>query len=160
VNKNILANLCCKRPQRGQIFVEKCCKASGSNNAKISISALPNNTDDSRTATLTVAGKNITSQTIIITQAGANNTGIISIISGFDVQVYPSPVTGELIVSFSKLIPQTIMAIYSLYGQKIFYSAVNDKIIKADLSNLPSGFYFIQFTVRGDVILTRKIIKQ
>jgi hypothetical protein len=134
-------------------------KTSGSNNAKIIITALPNNTNDSRTATVIVSGKNITSQSIMITQAGVNNTNVIKI-SGFDVQVYPSPVTDELIVSFSEIIPQTTILIYSLYGDKIFYSAINTKTIKVDLSNLPSGIYFIQYRVRGAVVQTKKIIKQ
>ncbi|NUN99554.1 MAG: T9SS type A sorting domain-containing protein [Saprospiraceae bacterium] len=81
---------------------------------------------------------------------------------GFDLQVYPNPVSDYLQVNFGEDLPETAtLSIISSNGRlvKSTTTAAQTKQVELDLKNLPAGIYAIRLTTaKGQV--TKIIMKQ
>ena len=77
--------------------------------------------------------------------------------------VYPNPTNGIVNVTFAaEKAENTTLEIYNAVGAKVWgtsfkASEINGKMIDADLSNQPNGFYFLNLKY-GDQVLTKKIV--
>lgn len=133
-------------------------KASGSDTASITLTALGNPNISKRTALVTVSGSGVKTDTITITQASA--TTAIMDISNSDIQLYPIPVIDKLVISLSKPFSQTSIFIYSLNGLQLYSSKINMSNTEIDMSKYVSGFYFVNIITLNNGILIKKVIKQ
>lgn len=71
-------------------------------------------------------------------------------------KVFPNPVSNLLNISLENSNEDFLVTIYSCMGQKVL-SSLNNKSI--NVSNLPSGMYFVQIKQLGKVVTT-KIVKE
>jgi len=75
------------------------------------------------------------------------------------ITIYPNPTTGELIVTSYKL-QVTGVEILDVFGRNIISKLKSQNSNQAfDLSNAPSGIYFIRIQTENEVIV-RKVVKQ
>jgi len=89
------------------------------------------------------------------TEEECESLGVEEVIKA-DLEVFPNPVTGILRIVGNKITIKTI-DISNLTGQKINTLNYTSLI---DLSNYPSGIYFIKITTDKDETATYKIIKE
>jgi hypothetical protein len=73
-----------------------------------------------------------------------------------NIMVYPNPTTDFINIHLKSKSPITKIKIFSILGVKMMEADYNDKI---DVSELPTGVYFIQVEC-GGVIVSEKFIKQ
>jgi hypothetical protein len=87
-------------------------------------------------------------------------TGIADEITLKAVKLYPNPTKGLIAVEFNRFPePGTTIKIYNHLGQNILNKPVNSETNLLDISNYPSGFYYIKtITERGSY--TEKVILQ
>jgi uncharacterized delta-60 repeat protein len=131
---------------------------SGSDSATITLTSWANITPFSRTATLTISGNGVTSQTITIMQP-ASPLGIKEYVDSY-IRIYPIPVIDKLFISVSNPLPQTSISIFSVTGQPVYTSKITNIITEIDLSQYPSGVYFIRIVSKNGETIIKKIIKQ
>jgi hypothetical protein len=77
-----------------------------------------------------------------------------------NLQIYPNPVSENMIIQSQFLTSESSVIIYNLQGQKVFSEVilpVNGKIIQT-ISEMTSGMYLLKLTSKGNTI-TRKLIK-
>ncbi len=75
-----------------------------------------------------------------------------------NVRIYPSPTTGDLYISNSSSVIETI-ELYQINGQKMDQRAhLNSNSVKLDLSKFPAGVYIIEVTSNGQKTI-QKIVK-
>ncbi len=93
--------------------------------------------------------------------SGLSNVGIENIgIDVNDVALYPNPAQTQLIVELSKQMssyPEWKMEIYDMLTHKIQEEVLMDSKSQVDVSNLPSGVYFILLT-NGSNRVVKKIV--
>lgn len=76
-----------------------------------------------------------------------------------EVQVYPNPTKGEVIVGLGHLdIDNTALKIIRLSGELIYHNPAPENMNRIDLSAEPPGMYIIQIT-NDDITYEWKIIK-
>ena len=91
--------------------------------------------------------------------ANGITTGINEISVNNTVTVYPNPTTGKLAVSLNNANIGTI-EIYNLIGEKVYANSYNQqKSTEIDISNSPSGIYFLKIG-DGVQVYTSKIVVQ
>jgi putative transposon-encoded protein len=74
------------------------------------------------------------------------------------VKIYPNPTTGQLKIENGELKIENI-AIYDMMGQTVSYLMSHiSHPISIDISNLPSGIYFIRIRTEAGIV-TKKIVK-
>jgi len=81
---------------------------------------------------------------------------------GYGIRIYPNPTNAIITIDLlEQLSPQsTFVSLTNVYGQQISLNQIISKNqIKADLSSLPSGIYFIGITL-GEKTIARKIVLQ
>jgi len=90
---------------------------------------------------------------VIGTPDTTSTTGITNI-STTDVNIYPSPTTGQLFIQTNNLQPQTI-SIYDINGRIIYSLPFKPEI---DISRLSSGIYFVEVnSVAG--VMRKRLVK-
>lgn len=72
--------------------------------------------------------------------------------------LYPNPTTGKLYITFSKAIDDAIIQVLDVNGKVIQQVKGNGTRLEIDLSNQPSGTYFILIKSNGKVI-NKKVLK-
>jgi len=80
----------------------------------------------------------------------------------YGIRIYPNPTNAIITIDLlEQLSPQsTLVSLTNVYGQQISLNQIISKNqIKADLSSLPSGIYFIGITL-GEKTIARKIVLQ
>jgi len=78
------------------------------------------------------------------------------------VGVYPNPSNGVFEVEFAHgIVEKTSIVIYNVLGQEVksLDCARDDKTMKVDLSDYPSGVYLVKIA-NGDVVLEKRILKK
>lgn len=90
-----------------------------------------------------------------------NITAISEKILEYDLEIYPNPIKNELIIECSLFKQQQIdITIYDFLGNLIFKipgQNILDKLFYVNLSNQPSGLYFIKVQIGGQIV-TDKIV--
>ena len=74
------------------------------------------------------------------------------------IKLFPNPVTNELTIISSE-IKNAIAEIYSILGQKLYSSVLNDENTNIDFSNFQSGIYLVLLTSESGT-KTYKVIKK
>ncbi|MGZ3893138.1 MAG: T9SS type A sorting domain-containing protein [Bacteroidia bacterium] len=111
------------------------------------------------TTQYTVTGTNSTNgctNSVVITQSVSPCTGIdqFSIINS-ELQVYPNPFVSSFIISLNNISKSTKLEIINCLGSLIFKDSISEEKTEIDLSQFPSGIYFIKV---GTV--AKKLVKQ
>lgn len=83
--------------------------------------------------------------------------GIITISDEENILIYPNPAQNTITVETTEMFEN--MEIVNMFGQVVFETEINSKIITADVSHLAGGFYLIRLKSDHGVT-TKKIIKQ
>ena len=72
--------------------------------------------------------------------------------------LYPNPTTGKFYITFSKAIDDAIIQVLDVNGKVVQQVKGNGTRLEFDLSNQPSGTYFILIKSNGKVI-NKKVLK-
>lgn len=87
-----------------------------------------------------------------------DNIGIDELPEGFQVQLYPNPTQGILMIDSEE--PIEYLVVYGMNGQSVLTrTSMSEGLNEIDLFDLPSGTYLIQM-ISGDSIVTKRIVKQ
>jgi hypothetical protein len=130
----------------------------GSNNATIVLTATANTSGKQRTAILTISGLGVQARTVTVIQAVM--TSSISEIPDLDIKIWPVPVNDRLYISVSGSDKLKYLEIFSSGGLRIFSAKNLPENSEIDMSNYPSGVYYLRVFTHNQRSLTRKIIKQ
>jgi len=76
------------------------------------------------------------------------------------INIYPNPVNGFFNVVLPKGNSEAVIEVYNCTGASVYRQTIRNEINNFDLSNQSPGIYFIEATSHGQVIGTRKIIKE
>lgn len=89
-------------------------------------------------------------------------TNISSTQTKSNVTIYPNPAKNNVRVTFDKQSNIKTIAIYSLVGKQLVkHNVTNAEYANIDISNIPSGIYFIRLIDdQGQVISTRRFTHQ
>ena len=89
-------------------------------------------------------------------------TGVTNIkdISTSGVTLYPIPVTDKLVIVFTEQLSRQSVTIYSSNGNEVYSSQITNSTTEVDMRKYSSGIYIVKIMTKGNVVLTRKIIKQ
>lgn len=78
-----------------------------------------------------------------------------------NVSVYPNPAQSDLNVTFDRSMGVEKVAIYNLIGKKVKSYRVTGESAKLNISDTPSGIYFVRFMNNsGQVLATRRFTHQ
>jgi len=89
-----------------------------------------------------------------ITATAVNDDNLLPI----HLNIYPHPVTNICTVTMEKTVPNSELSIYNLRGQLVNTVNISTKQTQLDLTDLPSGIYFLRLkTEHGDK--TTKLLK-
>lgn len=80
-------------------------------------------------------------------------------LSTFKVTIYPNPTKGHLRIVLSDIEKSPIVNLYSINGQLLYKSTVNNQVHEMDITKQPKGIYIIKI-INGKDISTWKIIKE
>jgi FtsP/CotA-like multicopper oxidase with cupredoxin domain len=72
-------------------------------------------------------------------------------------EIYPNPTSGELQINAS--INLEVIRLIDLTGRELQRSNVNAQQQRLNISNLPTGTYFLQL-ISGNEVVTRPVVKQ
>ncbi|MBW7893369.1 MAG: T9SS type A sorting domain-containing protein [Chitinophagaceae bacterium] len=72
--------------------------------------------------------------------------------------LYPNPTTGKFYITFSKAIDNAIIQVLDVNGKIVQQLKGNGTRLELDLSNQPSGTYFILIKSNGKII-NKKVLK-
>ena len=88
--------------------------------------------------------------------------GITSVVNNDDdVVLYPNPAKAHVNVIFNSALGVKNIAIYNLIGKAVSVYKVNGNSAKLDLTDIPSGIYFVRLiNSQGKIVATRKITHQ
>jgi subtilisin family serine protease len=96
------------------------------------------------------------------TKLETRNLKLETLNSKYELSIYPNPTSGELIIDNGQLKIENV-AIYDMMGQSVCSFTrplVHSSTTTIDISNLPSGVYFVKVvTDKGDTVI-RKVVKQ
>lgn len=88
-------------------------------------------------------------------------TGISTIRRSEDITIYPNPAHNELNVLFDGNAGIKNISVYNLIGKVVSVYRVSGNSAKLELSNIPSGIYFVRLVDNvGNVVATRKFTRQ
>jgi len=132
--------------------------SSGSESGKVTINSSVNTNSLPRTATLTISGNDVTPQTVTVIQPGSPMS--IKEYSDSDIRIYPIPVTDKLYITVPNSIPITSISIVSISGQPVYSAKISNILTEVDMSQFPSGLYFIRIVSNDNRTIIKKIIKQ
>jgi hypothetical protein len=78
-----------------------------------------------------------------------------------DISIYPNPAKGDINVVFNGNAGIKNISVYNLIGKVVSVYKVNGNSAKLDLSNMPSGIYFMRLVDNtGRIVATRKFTHQ
>lgn len=77
-----------------------------------------------------------------------------------DLELYPNPSPGFVNVVFPKTINGGRVTIMDIQGRTLLQTAITDKQITLELSNLPSGVYLLTFQKEGTLIKKKLILQR
>lgn len=72
--------------------------------------------------------------------------------------LYPNPTTGRFFITFSKPVDQSVIQILDVNGKVIQQVKGSGNRLEFDLSNQPSGTYFILINTNGTII-SKKVLR-
>jgi len=75
------------------------------------------------------------------------------------INIYPTPSNNIITIETTLLSRETYLSILNINGQKLIERMINVNKIQIDISNLPSGIYFVKLQNRNTIEI-RKMIKQ
>ena len=76
------------------------------------------------------------------------------------IEIYPNPSSNFLNVEFAQLMPEMIVNMYGLNGEKIYSLSYNNIYnLTIDVSAISNGVYFIEFITNENTIV-KKFIKE
>lgn len=113
--------------------------------------------NDSVTCNAIINDTLVQSNTIVMKVTGGTS---VSDITESDVTLYPTPVTGNLTISFLNPQSQTSFSIYSINGIEVYSTIITNSITTADMSKYASGVYIVKIISPHSDIIFRKVIKQ
>lgn len=89
-------------------------------------------------------------------------TGVVSVIKSDDeVTLYPNPARNNLNVVFNENAGVKTIAVYNLIGKPVSTFRVSGASAQLDISDIPSGVYFIRLMdAQNRVLATRKFTRQ
>ena len=93
----------------------------------------------------------------VITQAGATNTADVPQATRFE--IYPNPVTDDLIVSSNISATNARVWIGDLMGRTILDMPITSKIQRIPLNDLPNGVYLLRHMVNGRIATNKTVVK-
>lgn len=98
-------------------------------------------------------------ETYIITKA---NLGVNGLNNDDNISLYPNPATSNINVVYGQNAGVKNIAVYNIIGRVMtFYKVTNNGSANLDISNIPSGIYFIRLLdANGNTIATRKFTRQ
>jgi hypothetical protein len=73
--------------------------------------------------------------------------------------LYPNPTTGKIIIETSATLTKSHLSIINLSGQEFITRQITELKTKIDISNLPSGVYFVRLT-NVKTVEVEKFVKQ
>jgi hypothetical protein len=95
----------------------------------------------------------------IIIQIPIITSGMDDVNGSPDLLIAPNPVRNQLSIINYQLSISNI-EIYNVVGEKIFFKQqTNDKLLTIDVSQLPSGLYYIKVRDEKNNLMTKKIVK-
>jgi hypothetical protein len=83
-----------------------------------------------------------------------NGTSLVSVEEAASFSFSPNPVDNNFTITS----PSYKTIIYNRAGQKVM--TFDSKSTQFNVTTLPRGFYFVQFELANDKIITRKFLKQ
>jgi len=130
---------------------------SGLYNSAITLTASNNNLDSSRTAIITISGIDVDSKTVTVIQAPLGTE--ISNEINQDIYIYPTLVKDKLYIACQKLQNPSRFTIYSSNGMPMYKANITNSITEVDMSNYPSGLYFVKIITSNEGFLVKKFTK-
>lgn len=82
---------------------------------------------------------------------------------GSALRLFPNPATGALFIDLSvAAAPGTVLRLTGITGQEALRqpAAADSKRQVLDLSQLPTGLYFLHVLVDGKILAVEKVVKQ
>ncbi len=100
-------------------------------------------------------------RTALLTSNGCQPVGINELTLAAALNLFPSPTTGKLTVSFGALqVKQCDIMVYNMLGEEVIrqhYDALTENEVRLDLTGRASGVYFVEVR-QGNLRVTRKIM--
>ena len=94
-----------------------------------------------------------------VVKVSALTTGTEAILNGTSLSFYPNPVGDVLTLSFNGTMPSDLsLELINALGSQVYFAAAGTKNTSLDMSDLPSGIYYIKLSSGGQSV-NRKIIK-
>ena len=102
-----------------------------------------------------------TSQTTTIIISKPYASSVPSVANTDNTVIYPNPATSELNVVYDASADIKSIAVYNIIGKIMSVYKVEANSANLNLSNLPSGIYFVRLVnSHGEVVVTKKFTKQ
>ena len=79
----------------------------------------------------------------------------LSEIQSENIDVYPNPTDGRLVVKASKI---RELSVFNAIGQRVFSTKVSDESVSLDLSDWPNGLYMLQVQTKNGVFSRRFVV--
>jgi hypothetical protein len=114
-------------------------------------------TNGTFTITYTYTDGNICSNTITDNIVVESCLGINQKVINNDIVVYPNPFTNSIFITTNEVYQE--LFIFNTLGSTVFYKQLLQKQNEIDVSELPSGVYYINI-LNNEKIATTKIVKQ
>ena len=96
---------------------------------------------------------------MFIAKLEGSSTSITEINKEIEVAIFPNPTSGEFNVSSSKFKIQRV-EIYNVYGEKIYSTTLNAPVETLNLSDKPSGIYFLHLKTEQGRAIQKLIIQK
>lgn len=98
-------------------------------------------------------------ETYVITKG---NLGVNNVNNDDNISLYPNPATSNINVVYGQNAGVKNIAVYNIIGKVMtFYKVTNNGSANLDISNIPSGVYFIRLLdANGGTVATRKFTRQ
>jgi hypothetical protein len=107
--------------------------------------------------TLTNAGAGTTSD-MFLAKLG-NSAGINESRNSSNISVFPNPATDIITIEITGIFKASYLSIMNIEGQQVITRQIKEPQTQLDISNLPSGVYFVKLT-NDKTVKVGKMIKQ
>jgi ligand-binding sensor domain-containing protein len=78
----------------------------------------------------------------------------------YGIEIYPGIVKDKLSISAPDLQNNARISIFNLYGKVVYSSVITGSFSDIDMTRYISGIYIVKIYIQGNIVLTRKIVKQ
>ena len=137
-------------------------KTDGKGDYVIPIIAQSKNEEEtSRTCTLNLYSTrtNVLYGTVIVTQFHCNYTDIVEISQNSDVKIFPNPASESLTISYPKTDDIPTISIYSITGQLLHSSTIENENTNINISEFTPGIYYLRFSSQKQSIVKSFTVK-